>query len=173
MNQQVQRGSLRKLTRRALWPTSPTSLAQNVALLAGRVALAWIFTYYGAGKLFGWFHGPGLAHTAVYFATSAHLRPGMFFAVLGGIIEFAGALAVGLGVLTRLAALALAGDQVMAVITVTGANGINSLSNHPGYEFNLTLCVLALVLVAFGAGRFSGDARAHRHVLTSSRSEAP
>ena len=165
----AQRGSLGDRTRRALWPASPASLPQNVALLAVRVVLAWIFTYYGAGKLFGWFHGPGLARTAVYFATSAHLHPGMFFAVLGGLIEFGGALAVGLGVATRLAALALAGDQVMAMITVTWANGINSLSNHPGYEFNLTLCVMAIVLLAFGAGRFSGDAQLRERSLMPSR----
>jgi putative oxidoreductase len=131
-----------------------------------RVVLAWIFTYYGAGKLFGWFSGPGLHRTAVYFAGTAHLHPGMFFAVLGGVIEFGGALSMALGLCTRLAGLALAGDQVMAMITVTWVNGINSLTNHPGYEFNMTLCVLALVMVVFGAGRLSADAVAQRHLLS-------
>ena len=48
-----------------------------------RVALAWIFVYYGAGKLFGSFNGPGLHNTALFFSNTAHLRPGGFFAVLG------------------------------------------------------------------------------------------
>ncbi len=153
----------------ALLAPAPSTPGADWALAAVRVALAWIFTYYGAGKLFGWFHGPGLHRTALYFAGTAHLRPGIFFAVLGGVIEFGGALSMALGVGTRLAALALAGDQVMAMITVTWVNGINSLSNHPGYEFNLTLCALAIVMVAFGAGRLSVDAVAHRLLIPRGR----
>ena len=136
----------------------PSPLARDVALVVVRVVVAWIFIYYGAGKLFGAFDGPGLHRTALYFSQTAHLRPGGLFAVVGGVIEFGGALAMALGVATRVAALALLGDQVMAMITVTWRNGINSLSATPGYEFNLTLCALAVVVIAFGAGRFSVDA---------------
>jgi putative oxidoreductase len=146
---------------------APSDIGADLALAAVRVALTWIFVYYGAGKLFGWFNGPGLHRTAVYFAGTAHLHPGIFFAALGGVIEFGGALCVALGLGTRLAGLALAGDQVMAMITVTWVNGINSLSNHPGYEFNLTLCVLALVMVVFGAGRLSVDAAIRRRLLSA------
>lgn len=151
-------GARTSLLVRTVLRRTPSEWGADLALGAVRVALAWIFVYYGAGKLFGWFHGPGLHRTAVYFAGTAHLHPSMFFAVLGGVIEFGGALCVALGLGTRLAGLALAGDQVMAMITVTWVNGINSLSNTPGYEFNMTLCVLALVLVVFGAVRVSIDA---------------
>lgn len=138
---------------------SPTpALSRDVALVAVRVTLAWIFLYYGAGKLFGAFHGPGLHATAAFMADSAHLRPGLFFAVVAGILEFGGALCAALGLATRLAGLALLGDQVMAIITVTWANGINSLTDHPGYEFNVALAALSVVLVALGAGRLSVDA---------------
>jgi putative oxidoreductase len=155
----------RPLWRTLAWALLRPSLAApgtDFVLLAVRVVVTWIFVYYGAGKLFGSFHGPGLGRTATYFASVAHLHPGMLFAVVGGIIEFGGALCVGLGLGTRLAGLALAGDQVMAMITVTWTNGINSLTNHPGYEFNMTLCVLSLVLVVLGAGRVSVDAAARR-----------
>ncbi len=141
----------------ALTRSGATPLARDVNLSAIRVALAWIFIYYGSGKLFGAFNGPGIHRTAVYFATTAHLHPGEFFAVLGGIIEFGGALALALGVGSRLAGLALFGDQVMAMITVTWTNGINSLTSNAGYEFNMTLTVLALTIVIFGPGRFSLD----------------
>jgi putative oxidoreductase len=144
-----------------------SSRALNGALVAVRTALAWIFVYYGAGKLFGSFHGPGLHRTALFFSQSAHLRPGGLFAVLGGVIEFAGAVAVAFGLASRLAAFALLGDQVMAMVTVTWRNGINSLSNHPGYEFNLCLAVLALVIVLLGAGRFSLDHLLRRRLTTS------
>lgn len=147
---------------------------ENVALLVVRVVLAWIFIYYGGGKLFGWFNGPGIHRTSLFMATVAHLRPGGFFAVLGGVIELGGGCLVGLGLGARLGALALLGDQVMAIITVTGANGINSLSNHPGYEFNVTLLTLAAVIAVFGAGRLSVDATVdHRRTRASAPLSAP
>jgi putative oxidoreductase len=138
--------------------TEPTRVGTDVAALAVRIALVWIFVYYGAGKLFGAFNGPGLHATALFMSTTAHLHPGGFFAVLGGVIEFGGAVALAFGFLSRLAALALVGDQVMAMITVTWAHGINSESATPGYEFNLALVAMALVIVGIGAGRLSVDA---------------
>jgi putative oxidoreductase len=145
-----------------IFSTRPHSRANDLALIPVRVALAWIFIYYGAGKLFGAFNGPGLHRTALYFSNSAHLHPGGFFAVLGGVIEFGGALALALGVGSRLAGLALFGDQVMAMITVTWVNGINSETLTPGYEFNMALAVLALVIVFLGPGRVSLDALIER-----------
>ena len=129
----------------------------DLALGAGRVVLAWVFIYYGAGKLFGAFHGPGIHATSLYFSNTAHLHPGGFFAVLAGLTEFGGAIALGLGLLTRLAGLALFGDMVIAMITVTWATGINSGNPPPGYQLNLTLGVLALIVGMLGAGRFSVD----------------
>ncbi len=148
----------------ALLKTSPSNPATDVALVVVRIVLAWIFTYYGAGKLFGLFNGPGIHRTAVFFSATAHLHPGEFFAVLGGVIEFGGALALIVGLGSRLAGLALIGDQVMAIITVTGKHGINSLSATPGYEFNLSLATLALIVVAFGSGPYSVDALVARRL---------
>jgi putative oxidoreductase len=157
------RGRGRELLVAALH-TGPAALPTDLALIAVRIALAWIFIYYGAGKLFGSFNGLGIHGTALYFANTAHLRPGGFFAVLGGVIEFGGAIALALGLASRLAGLALIGDMVMATITITGANGINSEKLNPGYELNLALGVLALVIVLLGAGRFSLDAVVERRV---------
>ncbi len=147
-----------------LFRTRPTVLATDVAVIPVRVALVWIFTYYGAGKLFGAFDGPGLHRTAVFMSTTAHLRPGGFFAVLGGVIEFGGAVALALGLASRLAGAALFGDQVVAMITVSWAHGINSLSATPGYEFNLALAAMTLVIVALGAGRLGLDAVIERRL---------
>jgi len=144
--------------------TRVASLPADLALVAVRVALAWIFIWYGAGKLFGSFNGPGIHQTALYFSNAAHLHPGGFFAVLGGVIEFGGGVLLILGLGARLAGLALFGDMVMAMITVTWVNGINSESLTPGYELNVALAVLALVVVVFGAGRLSLDALAERGV---------
>ncbi len=142
---------------RMVFATRPATLTMDLALGAGRVVLAWVFIYYGAGKLFGAFHGPGIHATSLYFSNTAHLHPGGFFAVLAGLTEFGGAIALGLGFLTRLAGLALFGDMVIAMITVTWATGLNSGNPPPGYQLNLTLGVLALIVGMLGAGRFSVD----------------
>ena len=58
-----------------------TTPRADVLLVVVRIVLAWIFLYYGAGKLFGAFNGPGLHATALFFSNTAHLHPGGFFAV--------------------------------------------------------------------------------------------
>jgi putative oxidoreductase len=151
----------------AVFRTRTTPLSTDCALIAARIALAWVFIYYGAGKLFGWFNGPGLHRTALYFSQTAHLHPGGFFAVLGGLIEFGSGIALALGFASRVAGVALFGDMVMAMITVTWATGINNSVNPPGYQLNLALGVLALVVAILGSGRFSLDA------LVERRLEAP
>jgi putative oxidoreductase len=146
----------------------PSPLPADLGLLAARIALAWIFIYYGAGKLFGAFNGPGIHNTALYFSNTAHLHPGGFFAVLGGLIEFGSGIAMAVGLLARLAGLALFGDMVMAMITVTWATGINATNPPPGYQLNLALAVLALVVALLGPGRFSLDALIHRRLSAAS-----
>jgi putative oxidoreductase len=143
---------------RLLFAVRPTPLTVDLALVLTRVALAWIFIYYGAQKLFGAFNGKGVHGTALYFSNVAHLHPGGFFAVLGGLIEFGGGIAVAAGFCARLAGLALFGDMVLAMITVTWSTGIASISSPPGYQINLALAVLALIIVLLGAGRISVDA---------------
>jgi putative oxidoreductase len=144
--------------------TRTAEMPASCALLAARIALAWIFIYYGAGKLFGAFNGPGIHRTAIYFSQTAHLHPGGFFAVLGGITEFGSAVALALGLFSRLAGLALFGDMVLAMITVTWATGINTSNPPPGYQLNMALGVLALVVAVFGSGRFGLDALIERQV---------
>jgi putative oxidoreductase len=152
--------------------TRTAALPADFALVIARIALAWIFIYYGAGKLFGAFNGPGIHVTALYFSNTAHLHPGGLFAVLGGVVEFGGGIAVALGLGTRLAGVALFGDMVIAMITVTWATGINSQTSPPGYQLNMALGVLALVLAFFGGGRFSADAFAERRIMAIRRSDA-
>jgi putative oxidoreductase len=144
--------------------TAPT--VADVGLLIVRLTLAFIFIYHGSRRLFGWFDGPGLDSSADYFAHSAHLHPGMFFAVLGGSIEFFGGIALALGLFSRLAGLAIFGDMMMAIITVTHGDGFNSTAGA-GWELNLALGVLALVPALFGSGRFSLDALLERRLLRS------
>jgi putative oxidoreductase len=137
----------------------------DVGLLIVRLVLAFLFIYHGSRRLFGWFNGPGLDRSADYFAHSAHLHPGTFFAVLGGLIEFGGGIALALGLFSRLAGLAIFGDMMMAIITVTHSNGLNATGGQAGWELNLALGVLALVPAFFGSGRFSVDALLERRLV--------
>ena len=142
------------------------------ALAAARAALAWLFVYHGASTLFGAFHGAGIHRMALFFSTVAHLHPGTFFAVLNGSTEFFGGIAVGIGLLSRLAAFGLFVDMVIAMVTVTFRNGIVSDAAGSGYELNVALAGLALVVVLLGAGRASADAWIGR-ALTKRASRRP
>lgn len=143
---------------------SSSTQCATIALLSARIVLAWIFIYYGAGKLFGAFQGPGIHQTALYFSDTAHLHPGGFFAILGGLVEFGGGVAMAFGFGARPAGLALFGDMVLAMITVTWTTGLNSSVPPPGYQLNLALGVLALVVALFGAGHCSIDAVIERRL---------
>ncbi|HET6915080.1 MAG TPA: DoxX family protein [Acidimicrobiales bacterium] len=145
--------------------------ARDLALLAVRVGLAWIFIYNGAAKLFGWFGGGGLHQSTQFFANVAHLHPAGFFSALAGVIEFFGAIGVGIGILGRLAALALAGDMVVAMATVTWGNGIASNAPGQGYALNIALLTMAVGVALMGTGRFSLD-EALRRMWLSRRSSA-
>lgn len=145
---------------RIVFGTTSSGLAVDVALLAVRIVLAWVFLYYGAAKLFGAFPGAGpngIHQTALYMSQSAHLRPGELFALLAGVTEFGGGVAMALGFCTRLAGVALFGDMVLATVTVTWTTGLSSATSPPGYQLNLALGALALAAALVGAGRFSVD----------------
>jgi putative oxidoreductase len=151
--------------------TRKATLSADLALVAVRAALAWIFVVYGAQKLFGTFNGPGIHQTSLFMADTAGLRPGGLFAVLGGVIEFGGAIALVLGLGARLAGLALFGDMVMAMITITWVQGLHQ-ATPPGYELNVALAALALVVALLGPGRYSVDALAERRLVATGQGSA-
>jgi putative oxidoreductase len=157
----------------ALFSTRTAALPADCALIAARAVLALIFIYHGSRRLFGWFDGPGLHQSAHYFAQTAHLHPGELFAVLSGITEFFGGIALAVGLLSRLAGLGIFVDMMMAIVTVTWANGINSTGGGGGYELNLALGTLALVVAFYGAGRVSIDALLERRLVTREAPSTP
>jgi uncharacterized membrane protein YphA (DoxX/SURF4 family) len=73
------------------------------------------------------------------------------------------------GLTLAFVAVARFGDMMIAIITVTCANGINATGAKSGYELNLALGVLALMVAFFGAGRVSVDALLERRVLEKAR----
>ena len=80
------------------------------------------------------------------------------FTVLAGITEFFGGIAVGVGIFGRIAAVSLLGDMVMAMATVTWGNGIvYHYAPGGGYQLNVALASLAVVIALMGTGRLSLD----------------
>lgn len=126
----------------------------NVGLLLIRLVIGVLFIGHGAQKLFGWFGGYGIKGTGGWFE-SIGIKPGITMAVMAGLAELIGGILFALGLLTPLAGILIAGTMVMAIIKVHAVNGLWATQN--GYEFNLTLLVVAIGVALIGPGQFAID----------------
>jgi putative oxidoreductase len=127
----------------------------DTGLLVLRVVLGVIFMGHGAQKLFGSFGGPRISGFAKMLEQLG-VKPAKPMAILAGHAEVVGGILVMVGFLTRLAAVALVGVMIVAVLTVHLKNGF--FNTNGGYEFNLALAGMALTLLIVGAGAYSLDA---------------
>jgi putative oxidoreductase len=110
---------------------------------------------HGSQKLFGSFGGGGIAGTRTFFASLGFRAPHLM-AFAAGIAELAGGLLLASGLLTPVAALAIAVVMLNAIATVHWRNGF--FNSAGGYEYNLLVIATALAVTAGGPGRFSLDA---------------
>jgi putative oxidoreductase len=120
----------------------------DIGLLLLRAILFAIVVYYGSQKLFGLFHGPGLATTITELRTKFNLTPELAQGVLIG--EFSCAIAVLFGFLTRITALGCACTTAMTAYSFGSAASKDA-------QLSLVLCTIALALVFIGGGRASVD----------------
>lgn len=134
--------------------TAPTTTAADCGLLLIRLTFGLLMAAHGAQKVFGLFEGQGLTVTGKGFAALGY-RPGELFAVIGGMSELLGGLGLALGLLTPLAAAALIGVMINAMVTVTGAHGLWEMDG--GVEYNVCIAVVALAVAAIGPGRLAAD----------------
>ena len=129
------------------------------APLIARLTLAIVFFPHGAQKVLGWFGGYGFTGTMGFFTAKMGLP--YVIALLPVLTEFLAPFALAAGLFTRIAALAIGVDMLVAIVMVHGANGffMNWFGNQKGegYEYHLLVIGLALALVMQGAGRFSVD----------------
>jgi putative oxidoreductase len=130
------------------WPHASKALA----LLRATVGL--LFIGHGGQKLFGWFGGPGIEGFAASLAKLG-LEPPMFWAYFEASAEMVAGTLLVLGLLTPLAAAAIAGDMLVATLKVHLAKGL--WSQDGGFEYNLVLIVLLVGIGLMGAGRYSLD----------------
>jgi len=128
----------------------------DIALLLVRLALAVVFVAHGGQKLFGWFGGKGLEGFA---PTVMKMGFPHVVATLVAIGEFFGGLGLGVGLLTRLAAVGPLVSMAGAIVLVHGKNGFFLPS---GMEYALTMLVLSLAILIAGPGRYSLDALRRR-----------
>lgn len=142
-------------------PTAPTAAATgarvtaaDVGLLLLRLTFGLFMAAHGAQKVFGLFGGNGLTATGKAFESLGY-RPGKLFALIGGLSELLGGLGLAVGLLTPLAAAALIGVMINAMVTVTAAHGL--WETDGGVEYNVAIAVAALAVAAIGPGRLAAD----------------
>lgn len=127
----------------------------TAGLLVLRVVLGLTMAAHGAQKVLGWFGGPGLAGFAQHLEQLG-VRPGRTWAIVAGAAELGGGVLVAIGLLTPVAALFLAGDLLVAILTVHLVRGF--WNRDGGYEFPLALLGGLVGLSLTGPGALSIDA---------------
>jgi putative oxidoreductase len=124
-----------------------------------RIVLGVAVFPHGAQKLLGWFGGYGFEGTMNYFTGTVGLPWIVGFLVI--VLEFFGAIALIIGIGTRIVAAAYIVLALGIVFTTHIQHGffINWFGNQmgEGYEYFLLWIAMAIALVLNGAGKFSID----------------
>lgn len=142
------------------WLLTRRESAYDLALFVLRLMLAVVFVYHGSQKLFGAFDGPGMSGWTGSLAEMGVPVPALA-AWASALTEFFGGILLGFGVLTRLVAVPMITNMLIAIVLVhAGAFG----ASKGGMEFPLTLAVVLFALLAAGPGRFSVDQALDRRV---------
>ena len=126
----------------------------SVGLLILRITLGSIFFAHGAQKVLGWFGGYGLKGTQGHFKSVLHIPAPLFY--VAAFTEFFGGIALVAGILTQLAALGIVVVMTVAILKAHAKNGFFlSSAKGQGFEFNLALIAMALLLLLTGPGKFA------------------
>ena len=131
--------------------TERVARAQGRGLAILRVVVGIVFFMHGFQKLFFMGFG-GVAGMMQGLGVPA---PGLF-AVIVTFVELLGGLALILGLFTRVVAILLAVDMLVAILTVHLPNGFFTLPNG-GYEFPLVLLAAGVALAIAGPGEAALD----------------
>jgi putative oxidoreductase len=127
--------------------------------LIARLTLGAVMFPHGAQLALGWFGGFGFTGTMGFFTGMMHIPA--VFAFLAIAAQFAGALGLIAGFLSRLAAFGIATTMLVAIVTVHAPIGffMNWYGKQAGegYEYHLLAIGLALVVMIGGAGQASID----------------
>lgn len=125
----------------------------NLALLGLRLILGAVMLAHGINHIIG---GGKIAGTGRWFE-SLGMKPGLLHAWLASVTEVAGGAMLMLGLLTPLGCAAVVGVMLVALITNHLKNGFFIFRPGEGYEYVLTLTVVATCLAMLGPGEWSLD----------------
>ncbi|KIF73625.1 hypothetical protein QR77_05805 [Streptomyces sp. 150FB] len=127
----------------------------DVALLLLRLILAACMGAHGLIKVFGFFDGPGLHTFGTVLQGYGFSHQISLLSWITGLTEVGGSACLIVGLFTPLAAAGLFGIGIS--IVVAKADGGFFEGKGTGYEFELTLAVIALAVLLAGAGRYALD----------------
>ena len=131
----------------------PEADAVNLALLGLRLILAGVMLAHGINHIIG---GGKIAGTGRWFE-SLGMKPGPLHAWLASLTEVGAGVMLAVGLLTPLACAGVIGVMLVALITNHLKNGFFIFRPGEGYEYVLTLTVVAFCLAMLGAGEWSLD----------------
>ena len=124
-----------------------------------RFVLGVIFFAHGAQKMLGWFGGYGYRETVGFFTHAMHIPTVLAFLAIAA--EFFGGLGLILGFLTRIAALGIFSNMIVAIAMVHAQFGLfmnwTGAQKGEGFEYHLLVLAIATFLMIHGAGRASID----------------
>jgi putative oxidoreductase len=124
-----------------------------------RVLLGIVIFPHGAQKLLGWFGGGGFTASMRWFESSFHIPT--IFALLAILAESVGAVALIAGFFTRVAALAVSVNMLVAVALVHGKVGFfmnwGGTAKGEGFEYHILAVAIGIALMIKGGGRWSLD----------------
>jgi len=131
----------------------------SVATSILRLALGVVFFAHGAQKMLGWFGGYGFSGTMGFFTGMMHIPAPLAFLAIAA--EFFGGLGLIIGFLTRVAALGIGVNMLVAIATIHHNFGFfmnwTGAQKGEGYEFHLMVLAIVAFLMIKGAGAFSLD----------------
>src|SRR5262249_20520759 len=123
------------------------STSDDVTLTILRLAMGVVYFAHGAQKMLGWFGGYGFSGTMGFFTHTVGLPAPVAFLVI--ITEFFGGLGLIFGFLTRIPALGIGVEMIVAVWMVHLPNGffMNWYGNQKGEGFEYHLLAIAAAAV--------------------------
>src|SRR5271169_6670126 len=125
----------------------------NIATLVLRLVLGGTMIAHGWNHAFG---GGKLQGTARWFE-SIGIRPGRVHAVMATVTELGAGTLLILGLVTPLAAAAVVGTMLVALVANHLRNGFFIFRPGEGYEYVLLISVVCVALGTLGGGRASLD----------------
>ncbi len=131
----------------------------STTALVARLTLGVVMYAHGAQEVLGWFGGYGFRGTMGAFTGMMHIPALLAFLSIAG--EFAGSIGLILGFFSRLSALVIGANMIVAVFMVHLRNGFfmnwYGAQKGEGFEYHVLAVGLALVVLIAGGGKWSLD----------------